>query len=131
MQKAYFVQDLKLTVNKVRLMTKDEFAKYSEIIPESNLEDCRFISQLNDSVDYTPGSFVEVDVLCFADEKNIYVRPVIEIEWLETTNLNVGDEIIYSGCFFTIIDKNLAIATNFLTNKNLNKRTLEKFLDNL
>ncbi|MBQ3523276.1 MAG: hypothetical protein IJA43_02345 [Clostridia bacterium] len=131
MQKAYFVQDLKLTVNKVRLMTKDEFVKYSEIIPESNLEDCRFISQLNDSVDYTPGSFVEVDVLCFADEKNIYVRPVIEIEWLETTNLNVGDEIIYSGCFFTIIDKNLAIATNFLTNKNLNKRTLEKFLDNL
>lgn len=131
MQKAYFVQDLKLTVNKVRLMTKDEFVKYSEIIPESNLEDCRFISQLNDSVDYTPGSFVEVDVLCFADEKNIYVRPVIEIEWLETTNLNVGDEIIYSGCFFTIIDKNLSIATNFLTNKNLNKRTLEKFLDNL
>ena len=131
MQKAYFVQDLKLTVNKVRLMTKDEFVKYREIIPESNLEDCRFISQLNDSVDYTPGSFVEVDVLCFADEKNIYVRPVIEIEWLETTNLNVGDEIIYSGCFFTIIDKNLAIATNFLTNKNLNKRTLEKFLDNL
>ena len=56
---------------------------------------------------------------------------MIEIEWLETTNLNVGDEIIYSGCFFTIIDKNLAIATNFLTNKNLNKRTLEKFLDNL
>lgn len=131
MKKCYFIQDLKLTVNKVRLMTKDEFVKYSEIIPESNLEDCRFISQLNDSVDYTPGSFVEVDVLCFADEKNIYVRPVIEIEWLETTNLNVGDEIIYSGCFFTIIDKNLAIATNFLTNKNLNKRTLEKFLDNL
>ena len=131
MQKAYFVQDLKLTVNKVRLMTKDEFVKYSEIIPESNLEDCRFISQLNDSVDYTPGSFVEVDVLCFADEKNIYVRPVIEIVGLETTSLDIGDVIIYSGCFYTIIDKNLAIATNFLTNKKLKNGTLEEFLDNL
>lgn len=131
MKKCCFIEDLELTVKKVRLMTEDEFDKYNEIIPESSLEVCSFISHFGNGDNYKKDTFTEVNVLCFSDGKNMYIRLVIEIEGLEKTSLNIGDEIIYNGKFFTILDKHLAISSNFLTNKNSQKETIEEFLDNL
>lgn len=131
MKKCYFIQDLELAVKKVRLMTEDEFDKYNGIVPEASLEICTFFSHLEESCEFAEEDLREEDVFCFNDGKNIYIRPIIEFEGMENTNLQVGEIVIYHGIMYEILDKNLGISINFITKKIAQLETIEEFLDNL
>ena len=126
-----FYSRFRIGSKKVRLMTEDEFDKYNEIIPEASLEVCIFLSYLDESCESPETDLLEEDIFCFNDGKNTYVRPIIEFEGMENTNLQIGEIVVYHGKMYEILDKNLGISINFITKKIAQLETIEEFLDNL
>ena len=108
-------QELDLTVNGYRLMTRAELTKFEEKMPEANMGLCWWLADLDPMdecyIAYAEGNYTEDDMYCERSDANTYVRVVLDIDG---TELNSGDEFIYNGYVFTLLDKNIAVSNNFL-----------------
>ena len=116
MKKVSFIQDLGLLVTKIRLLTVEELEKYKNIIPEDNLDNNRAISYLGNTTNKPNGIFTEVGVLSYSDGVDTYSRVVLELEGVDKTKLEIGNQFIFEGKLYTLLNNNLAISTIFAKN---------------
>ena len=111
-------EELKLNVKGYRLLKLNELRKFGEFIPEIN---CCIKWWLDDidpenmfAAAYAEGNYEGDDVYCDRDRLNLFIRPALDIEGVAAAGLSRGDEFIYKGFLFTIIEENVAIANNVM-----------------
>ena len=107
---------LGISIKKERLLTKEEIEKYKKEIPRGDVYDRRENLYFPNKADMPKSEFRELGVLCYTDGRDIYSRVALDIENADKTNLVVGDKFLYETCFFTLIDKNLAVSTDYECN---------------
>ena len=116
MEKVSFIQDLGIQVTKIRLLTVEELEKYKNIIPEANLDNNRAISYLGNTINKPNRSFTEIGTLSYSDGVDTYSRVVLELDGVDKTKLEIGNQFIFEGKFYTLLNNNLAISTFFAKN---------------
>ena len=116
MEKVSFIQALGILVTKIRLLTVEELGRYKNIIPEDNLDDNRAISYLGNTINKPNSSFTEIGTLSYSDGVDTYSRVVLELDGVDKTKLEIGNEFIFEGSFYTLLNNNLAISTFFEKN---------------
>ena len=114
-----FSQDLGIIIKKNRLLTHNELEKYINIIPEASIEDNRMVSYLLNLENKPNSEFTEVGVLSYSDGTDVYSRIALDIDGIEIAQLQVGDEFLYDGKFYTLIDSCIAISTFFIKNAQI------------
>lgn len=120
MDKVEFSQNLGITITKIRLLTIEELEKYNDKIPDANLDDNRTISYLGRLENKPDNNFTEIGPLCYSDGTDTYSRIALEIDGVDKTELVTGDQFIFEGKFYTLLDNNLAISTFFAKNIETN-----------
>ena len=108
-------EELNLTVKGYRLMTLDELAKFENQMPETDCCIKWWLSDIDPEDDFNVACAEGIDecddIYVERDRLNVFIRPVLDIEG---TELKSGDEFMYKGFIFTILDENTAISNNFL-----------------
>ncbi len=108
-------EELNLTVKGYRLMTREELQRFEESMPEANMGISWWLADVDPMDDYyiayAEGNYTEEDMYCDRGEANTHIRVVLDIEG---TDLKSGDEFVYKGYVFTILDESLAVSNNFL-----------------
>ena len=109
----YTAEELKIKVNKARIMSRDEFMKHEESIPSLPCFACCcwWLSDVDENDDdyaaYVENDYTEEDMFCRKDEGMTFLRTALEIN---ASNENIGKEFIFGGCVFTVLSESLAIA---------------------
>ena len=110
----YTAEELKIKVNKARIMSRDEFIEHEENIPVLLSFGCWWLSDVDENDDdyaaYVEGDYTEEDMFCRKDEGMTFLRTALEIN---TSSENIGKEFIFGGCVFTVLSESLAIANSF------------------
>lgn len=110
-------EELNLKVKGCRLMTREELQKFEEQMPEVNSGVCWWLADVdpNDEsyIAYAEGNYTENDMYCERGEANTHIRVALDIEGVVNAGLKVGDEFIFCGYVFTVLDENVAISNNF------------------
>jgi hypothetical protein len=110
----YTAEELKIKVNKARLMSRDEFIEHEENIPALLSFGCWWLSDVDENDDdyaaYVEGDYTEEDMFCRKDEGMTFLRTALEIN---ASNKNIGKEFIFGGSVFTVLSESLAIANGF------------------
>lgn len=108
-------EELNLSVNGYRLMTREELQRFEDEMPEASMGIAWWLADIDPMDDcyiaYAEGNYTDDDMYCERSEANTHVRVVLEIEGAE---LKSGDEFAYKGYVFTILDENIAISNNFI-----------------
>ena len=110
--------ELNLTVKGYRLMTRAELQKYEETMPDASFNICWWLADVDPDdecyIGYAEGNYTEDDMYCERGEANTYIRVALDIEGVMDTGLKAGDEFIYCGFVFTVLDESIAISNNFI-----------------
>lgn len=110
--------ELGIKVKKVRLLTKEEFEEFADALPEVSYGICWWLANIDPdddySVAYAEGNYTEEDMYCDRGEVNMHIRVALDIEDTAEADLEAGDEFIYCGFVFTVLDDSLAISNNFI-----------------
>ena len=110
--------ELNLAVKGYRLMTRAELQKFEEQMPEASLGVCWWLADVDPDdeyyIAYAEGNYTEDDMYCDRGEPGTYIRVALDIAGVADANLKAGDEFIYCGYVFTVLDDSLAISNNFL-----------------
>lgn len=108
-------EELNLSVNGYRLMTREELQRFEDEMPEASMGITWWLADIDPMDDcyiaYAEGNYTDDDMYCERSEANTHVRVVLEIEG---EDLKSGDEFAYKGYVFTILDENIAISNNFI-----------------
>ena len=116
MEQIEFSQDLGITITKIRLLTREEFEIHKDNIPEADLNDTRTISYLGNTKNRPDIPFAEVGVLSFSDGTDTYSRIALEVNGVDNTELEVGNQFIFEGKLYTLLNSKLAISTFWAKN---------------
>lgn len=116
MEKIKFSQEFGITITKIRLLTIEEYEKHKDKMPTANLYDSRLLSYLLDAESMPSNDFTEIGVLCYSDGKDTYSRVALELTDVEKNELDIGNEFVFEGKFYTLLDKNLAVSSGFARN---------------
>ncbi len=112
------VTELKLNVKGYRLMKREELIKFEEQMPKANPGICWWLADVDPGDDYyiayAEGNYTEEDMYCERGESNTYIRVALDIEWAADASLKAGDEFVYCGFVFTVLDETLAISNSFM-----------------
>lgn len=115
---ASYSEELGLTIKNVRLMSRKELQIYQDELPDVSSSICWWLADIDPeddySIAYAEGNYTEEDMYCDRTESNTYIRVVLDIEDTAGADLVVGDEFIYNGFVFTVLDDCLAISSNFI-----------------
>ena len=110
----YTAEELKIKVNKARLMSRAELNEHEENLPEIG-DSCWWLSDVDendeDYIAYAEGNYTEDEMFCSKTEANTFIRVALDIK---TDNAKVGDEFVFSGYIFTVLSDSLAISNNYL-----------------
>ena len=110
----YTAEELKIKVNKARLMSRAELMEHEDKLPEVS-SCCWWLSDLDendeDYIAYAEGNYTEEDMCCDKTDGNTYIRVALEIT---ANSVNSGTEFAYCGYLFTVLSDTLAISNNFL-----------------
>ncbi len=107
-------EELKIKVNKARLMSRAELMENEDKLPE--VSSCYWwLSDLDendeDYVAYAEGNYTEEDMYCDKTDGNTYIRVALEIT---SDGVKNGSEFVYCGYLFTVLSDTLAISNNFI-----------------
>ena len=106
-----------LSIKNYRLMTRKEVQKFEDSLPAVDMGLCWWLDDVDpfDSsyVAHAEGNYTENDMFSATDEIN-YVRVALDLEDTAKAGLKSGDEFIYKGFVFTVLDDTLAISNNFV-----------------
>ena len=109
---------LNLKVNNYRLMTREELQKFEEQMPEACNWICWWLADADpsdkDYIAYAEGNYTDDDMYCERGEANTHIRVVLDLEGVTNAGLKAGNEFIYRGYVFTLLNETLAISNNFL-----------------
>lgn len=112
------IEELNLKVKGCRLMTRAELQKFEEQMPEIDSAIQWWLADIDpdddNSVAYAEGNDEGDYVYADRDRLNIYIRVALDIEGVANAGLKAGDEFIYCGYVFTVLDENIAISNNFV-----------------
>ena len=111
-------EELGLIIKNVRLMTRGELQSFQDEMPEVSSNICWWLADVDSeddcSIAYAEGNYTDEDMYCDRTESNTYIRVALDIENTDEANLSCGDEFIYGGFVFTVLDAALAISNNFI-----------------
>ncbi len=112
------IAEFNLNVKGYRLMTREELQKFEEQMPDADSGICWWLSDVDPDDDYyiayAEGNYTEDDMYCERGEANTHIRVALDIDGVATAGLKTGDEFIYCGYVFTVLDETLAISNNFI-----------------
>lgn len=110
--------ELNLNVKGYRLMTLEELRKFEDKIPETDISIKWWLADIDpddgESVACAEGDCECDDIYVDRDRLNTYVRAVLDVEGIAAAGLKAGDEFIYKGYVFTVLDETVAVSNNFL-----------------
>lgn len=110
--------ELNLNVKGYRLMTRAELQKFKEQMPDVSYGISWWLADVDPTdeyyIAYAEGNYTENDMYCEHDENNTHIRVALDIEGVSNAGLKAGDEFVYKGYVFTVLDEALAISNNFL-----------------
>ena len=110
--------ELNLKVKGYRLMTLEELSKFEEQMPETNSCIKWWLADVDPADDEyiacAEGNYECDDVYVERDRLNTYVRVALDVEGITDAGLKSGDEFIYKGYVFTVLDETIAVSNNFV-----------------
>ena len=110
----YTAEELKIKVNKARLMSRAELNEHEDKLPDIG-DSCWWLLDIDendeDYVAYAEGNYTEDEMFCSKTDSNTFVRVALDID---TSEANVGKEFVFSGYVFTVLSEALAISNNYL-----------------
>jgi len=111
------VNQLNLGVKGYRLMTRDELIKFETQMPDVNPDVYWWLADVDPTDDgfiaFAEGNHTDDDMY-IAREVDTFVRVALDLTGTAAAGLKAGDEFVYCGYVFTVLDEALAVSNNFI-----------------